>query len=582
MANYVADFETTTTEPTRVWLWSCVNIARETDIHVGYDIESFIEFTRTRNATYYFHNLKFDGKFILDYALRTLGFTQAEQRVSNANGRKYTLWKENTFATVISDLDVFYEITLFYKQKTETSQLKARFRDSMKKFGANVSVAKIAKGYDVGGITKLDIDYEGDRQKGYVPTEQEIAYVKNDVLIVARALKYLFDRGLRKMTIGADAMKYYKERMPDFSTIFPVVDNAVDSFIRLAYKGGYTMVNKSIAGNIMENGVSHDVNSMYPYCMTLPLPYGMPIAYEGQHPDNPEYPLYIQRVRCQAFYVKDGYLPTIQIKKSRYYIATEYVESSCPLDDTTELVLTSVDLQLFLDHYHVVGLEYVDGFMFKASSDMFTDYIHYWYGEKATSTGSKRQLCKLMLNNLYGKFAQATTRASKTPYIGEDGILHLRLNKEEQVDPVYTAMPAFVCSYARDKLIRAAQKMGGSRADSGFWYCDTDSIHGKDMPNIGEILDVDQTRLGAWGFEYRFSKAKYLRAKAYIEYTEDEKTVIKCAAMPDSMKYDEEGKPLFTVESFRHGYEGTRLQAKTVEGGVILQEKKFTIKGMDE
>ncbi len=61
----------------------------------GNDIESFIEYCKElENAELYFHNLKFDGSFILYYLL-THDFEYVKDRKEV---------KDNTFTTVISDL----------------------------------------------------------------------------------------------------------------------------------------------------------------------------------------------------------------------------------------------------------------------------------------------------------------------------------------------------------------------------------------------------------------------------------------------------------------------------------------------
>ena len=71
---YVSDFETTSYDfyekngYTRVWLWAtCDSNAIITKI--GTDINEYIDsYCRTiEGSIIYFHNLKFDGNFIIDY-----------------------------------------------------------------------------------------------------------------------------------------------------------------------------------------------------------------------------------------------------------------------------------------------------------------------------------------------------------------------------------------------------------------------------------------------------------------------------------------------------------------------------------
>ena len=73
----------------------------------------------------------------------------------------------------------------------------------------------------------------------------EIHYLRNDVEIIARALKIQFDSGLIKMTNGSDAMYDFKKIVgkKDYERTYPVLDTIVDSDIREAYRGGFTYLN---------------------------------------------------------------------------------------------------------------------------------------------------------------------------------------------------------------------------------------------------------------------------------------------------------------------------------------------------
>jgi len=86
------------------------------------------------------------------------------------------------------------------------------------------------------------------------------------------------------------------------------------------------------------------------------------------------------------------------------------------------LVLTNIDLKLFLEHYNVYDLEYVSGWKFKSIQGIFTDYIDKWISRKneATITGNKgqRTLAKLMLNSLYRKICNFFRRSKQNSIYG--------------------------------------------------------------------------------------------------------------------------------------------------------------------
>ena len=147
------------------------------------------------------------------------------------------------------------------------------------------------------------------------------------------------------------------------------------------------------------------------------LPFGEPFFYEGKYKEDKIYPLYIQRITC-SFKVKKNKIPTIQIKH-RQFVDNEYLTSSN--GEIVALTLTNVDLDLFLEQYDVEDLKYHSGWKFKAMHGLFKEYIDKWIKIKNDSTisGNKgmRQVSKIFLNSLYGKFATGLDVRSKIPYL---------------------------------------------------------------------------------------------------------------------------------------------------------------------
>lgn len=136
-----------------------------------------------------------------------------------------------------------------------------------------------------------------------------------------------------------------------------------------------------------------DVNSLYPYVMHDKLmPYDEPEYFVGKYEEDKVYPLYIQCITC-SFTLKKNHIPTIQIKNSFFFKGNEYLESSRNDEgDLVTLVLTSVDLKLFLEHYDVHYINYKYGYKFKGINGLFTSYIDKWTKVKIESTiaGNKR------------------------------------------------------------------------------------------------------------------------------------------------------------------------------------------------
>lgn len=85
---------------------------------------------------------------------------------------------------------------------------KTTFIDSLKII--NFSVDNIAKTFGL-PISKLKLDYNKPREIGHILSQEEKEYIKNDVLIVAKALSELFKEGLTKMTSASNSIHNYKE-----------------------------------------------------------------------------------------------------------------------------------------------------------------------------------------------------------------------------------------------------------------------------------------------------------------------------------------------------------------------------------
>ena len=572
---YVADFETNTSEENcRVWAYAISDIDDPEKVIVGSSIDEFMEWCmKQSNAKVYFHNLKFDGQFILSWLFK--------------NGYKCLTSEEylvtKTFTTIISDLGMFYEIDIMFERKRRSNKIK--ILDSLKLIPLPVS--KIAKSFKM-PISKLEIDYNLNREIGHILTDEEKAYVTNDVKIVAYALKYFFDNGLRKLTIGSCALTEYKKLINKkfFNAFYPIP--TYDKYIRPSYRGGFTYLNPKFSSKIVKEGIVLDVNSLYPSVMANELlPYGEPIHFEGKYEENPIYTLYIQSIRCQ-FEIKPGYIPTIQLKYSTLFSQNEYLTSSN--EQEVELCLTSVDLKLFLDHYNVYNIEYKGGWAFKGTHGLFNSYINKWSQNKINAKKEGNHglylISKLFLNSLYGKFATATSQREKYPYLKEDGTIGYTMTEAKERDGIYLPIATFITAYARNKTIRSAQKITDAynrgESDIEFIYADTDSLHLRSKGHkIPDNLEIDPYILGAWKYESKFIKAKFIRQKCYIELSSEDIENEK----PDyELKVTVAGMPPIlhekvTFSNFKEGaiYSG-KLLPKNVKGGVILTPVDFTIK----
>lgn len=568
---YVADFETTTWEKdkTRVWAYAICEIDNLENIIIGNNIESFMKFCENeKNPLINFHNLKFDGEFIIYYLLKN-GYkhiTKNDERVSR------------TFKTLISDLGMFYQIEVYFEVNGKNIK-KVTFRDSLKVLP--FSVDDLAKTFHL-SISKLELDYNKPRRIGHILTKEERDYIKNDVLIVATALKILYDAGMKKMTIGSNAVSNYKSILGcKFDHYFKELDKRLDSDLRQSYRGGFTYLNPLYKNKDVSSGITLDVNSLYPYVMhDKPMPFDYPIFFEGKYVDDKIYNLYIQKITC-SFKIKKNKIPMIQIKHGLYK-DNEYLTTSknSEGEDIVSLTLTNVDLKLFFEQYEVSDLKYVCGWKFKSITGLFSKYIDYWTDIKIKSTIEKnygmRTFAKLMLNSLYGKFATTLETRSKIPYL-EDDIVKYYLSDLEDKKGMYIPVGAFITSYAREITIRTSQAITDYSLEKYgtdlYIYSDTDSISTLlPIDEVSKFCNIDSVKLGFWKHENTFTRAKFIRQKTYLKEIEG-KVEITCAGMPkECYSYVEWNK-------FKEGFScGGKLRFSHVKGGVLLVPTEFTIK----
>ena len=577
MHKFTADFETNVSETDcRVWAYALCEIGNTDNFIYGNDIEDFIKFCSNKKENYvlYFHNLKFDGEYIFSYLLEN-GYTCIKDKKER---------QDKTFTTLISDTGQFYSIEIFFETKNPKHSNKVTIYDSLKIL--NFSVEQIAKDFNL-PIRKLEIDYKEIREKGHILTSEEIDYIRNDVEIMARALKIMFDENLTKMTIGSDALANYKEINKNFNKYFPLLPYEIDKDISKCYKGGFTYLNDCYKEKETGCGIVLDVNSLYPSVMMYErLPFGDPIFFNGEYEKDILYPLYVQTISC-IFDLKDGMIPTIQIKNNMSFLPNEYVKSSD--GDIVTLTLTSVDLELFFEHYNISELTYHSGWKFRAIKGLFSTYINHWSNKKIEAKKENNtalyRIAKLMLNSLYGKFGLNPDVRGKYPYLNEDGIVKYAFYDPEVRDSIYIPVASFITSYARKKTITTSQKIKDYSIKKYkkdlYVYSDTDSIHClfEDDEELKDIIEIDDYKLGAWKLESKFKRGKYLRQKCYIELGFDDNMNVTVAGLPKKLGN------LITFENLNVGFttenidtDTKRLSYKHVKGGVMLVDTEFSIK----
>lgn len=639
---FSCDFETTVYKGqtfTEVWASAVVELYTE-DVKIFHSIDETLSYFKSlrSNIIAYYHNLKFDGTFWVNYFLDKLQLKQATEKtgseVYDITFKDDKHMENNTFKYSITDKGRWFTVVV------KLNDYIIEFRDSLKLLP--FSVKEIGKSFQT-KHKKLDMEYTGFRYAGCNISDKEKEYIANDVLVVKEALEIMFDEGHNKLTIGSCCLGEYKaivgkaffeEYLPDLTEVWinkkqHTYTNA-DQWIRKTYKGGWCYLVKGKENKIYENGITADVNSLYPSVMHSEsgnrYPVGLPQFWTGNYiPEeaqtNDRY--FFVRVKTR-FYIKDGYLPFIQIKGNMLYKPTEVLGSSDIFNKKTgsysdkyydfegnlhdtrvELSFTMTEYKLFLEHYEQVDFEIIDGCYFETQIGIFDEYIDKYKQIKMTNKGAKRTLAKLFLNNLYGKMASSTDSSFKYCYLKDDKSIGYVGVSEANKKAGYIAIGSAITGYARDFTIRHAQ-VNYNGLDRGFIYADTDSIHCDLKAYELKGLTVHPTNFCSWALESTWDKAIFVRQKTYIEHVVEEDLQpienpyynVKCAGMPDRCKEvfirnlegekpnkdDTEETRKFlkekrTLKDFKVGLKiHGKLTPKRIKGGTLLVDGWYEIR----
>ena len=615
---FACDFETTVYDgQTNTEVWSSAFVELDTEdvivLHsIGDTLSYFTELSC--DCVLYYHNLKFDGSFWLDFIMKHTDYKMAFEWFNDEQTKgEWIDTKEmpnHSYKYLISAMGQWYTFTIKTK-RGYTITLKDSYKllpFTLKSIGESFKTKH----------QKLEMEYTGYRYAGCTITDEEMEYIKNDVLVLKEALEFMFSQGHTKLTIGSCCMQEFKDgKFAQWNTstvgyewFFPNLQEIeldfdkygaddADRYVRNSYGGGWCYLVPEKANKVYNRGHTADVNSLYPSVMHSmsgsKYPIGLPKFWKGnfiQNEAEQDNRFYFIRFKC-SFKVREGYLPFIHIRHSLLYDSNENLTTSdIRLRDTGEYVesirlkngdvmtnivimtMSEVEFKLFMEHYTVDHFEIMDGCYFMADTGLFDPYIDHWKQVKMTSKGDMRTLAKLFLNNLYGKLASNSDSSFKIAYSDEKGI-HFREIFANDKELGYIPIGSAITSYARNFTIRTAQMNYHGANERGFIYADTDSIH-CDL-EVDEFINVPihDSEFCHWKIENTWDKAIFVRQKTYIEHTieEDLKPIekpyylVKCAGMPKHCK------DLF-IHSIEQDITQEEYNKLTEDGKAFVTEKR--------
>ena len=544
---YFADLETTTTKT------EYFKVYNKTTIHFGYienaqdgsgflfktlnQLFEFLNKRRRQHLIVYFHNLGFDGTYILSF-LDALKKHHAVNKVSNKQPfPSVSFMKKDSRIYSIRVWNPTYETVIEFRCSWVLLNMKLE------------AIGKII------GLEKMGFnDYHLEYQKDLKDYPQEFKdYCIRDVQVLKMGFKHFYN--LFKEEYNIDLFngctisqlsyenllqhvlqkhdwyydnEFYEEQMDEFIHI----DKASYDIGKNFYRGGFTQYVNLGGGqyiiNCNKKGRKIDINSSYPYAMTKPLPYGQIHNLKDEpFPDSPHLKYYeIKILKSRAIFkqINTMYNWAKHSTEDVYVndIASSYIykeEYSQELGECTAYYLEE-ELEV-MKKYNYIEYEIINTYWFHAKP-WAKEWVEDLYQLKADPNTPKalKQVGKLMMNSCYGKFGQnplqdeyyaVKNNEEKQKLLNQkDNEYHywdiqepfehfqyvkrrkMDVDDDQRIRHIWVA--ATITAYARIHLLKTLYHIGVEY----FVYCDTDSLILLDPMDWDILPFLDESELGKW------------------------------------------------------------------------------------
>lgn len=358
-------------------------------------------------------------------------------------------------------------------------------------------------------VTKIDLQ---GRMPWELTEEERLEYLRVDCVSLWNVISNFYSLigeyfvPAFAPTLPSLAMKLWRATLK--KSIFVTLNERVMELEKSSYFGGLCWVNSKYVGT-SHDVVVIDVNSMYPYQM-LGL---FPASYRGGWTKKfSSKSLGLWRVKY-----KTDHLPFIFDCDTR-----KLSHEGCAIVDTDTV-------NFLMENYYV---EVQIGYVYTDVDFIFREFVQHAYSLRLTGDEALSFTAKILMNSLYGKFAQrAETRRLSTLYPGTgakfkasslDGCEVFEIYENSEVPHRFVVLSSLVTLRARLHLKKLSIAMGCEVA-----YCDTDSLH---LIAPSEIQASKQ--LGGYKQEYE-GKIVYLGKKLYQMIDDSGMPIItKCKGIP--------------------------------------------------
>lgn len=382
----------------------------------------------------------------------------------------------------------------------------------------------------MGGITVDFLDVRNITRDDGLNVSRETFGGMNDLETTWNIAQECAALNLKGTTIASMAMADYIDGdYAGFKRHFPPLDRDDYHRMRPAYYGAIVT---SKPGEYRDCR-SWDVNSLYPSIMRdNPMPVGSPIWYDGEYHHDADYPLHIDVIAFDAK-LRPGRTATLTNILPVWGYEGERLDSTLGV---ITMPVTDVDWETLTENYDVHVWERIGGWKFRKSHGLYYTYVDKWFHVKQTATGERKQMAKLLLNSLVGKFGASLYRPMLHPKPSVDGGVDFTVDKPESSNSLaWLPTAAYVNAYGRQTLSRAMN----ANADRVL-YADTDGmiLAGLDAP---AGIETDDRKLGAWKNDHTYEKLRILGNRKYCGVETSGDTVMRLSGVHRAapIPYDE-------------------------------------------
>jgi len=573
-----------------------------------------------RNAVIYFHNMKFDAYNIL-YALLTLGYIHTDDikqlliqdsswYTFRLNYRGVSLEFRDSYTLISQQLKSFQKtFGLSIGKSTEDS-----WKDRLDEVATvNALLNRTEPGLMEYALLDVDVLQAGLDKFWELQGGKKASKLTAASLAYSEWLSVIEEHGYRTAD-GAYHEGFIEEDKKKKLTI--VMDEDMPKFIHditnYTYRGAVCYPNPDYTNKILKGiYVYIDANSLYPSAMlpsvqgrncynqmelTHYYPVGVPVRLKSMPSEKimkDRRNVSFLKLRIKAKIKPDAVIPFVSLGRqgrvgegfNRLYRTNDFLRE---IDET--FWVTSIDYRSIQNYYDIEEQEFIEGIIYtpeNTSNDIFNEYISKWRKIKEQAAREKnaglKQLAKIMLNSLYGKFAQSIDNIETFFEFGENGSLTVSEGSfDGKTSLKNMGIAAMITSYAREILLDVANLLSPEE----FLYCDTDSIIMTESGwrKIREVKGLlDKAEFGCWDVEHIVKEVKILHQKCYMitefeAFQRDhkrERTIVKCAGASEDIKR------FIHYDNFNRGetIRGARMKkAKQTIGGIALESLPFSIK----